>query len=56
MKVAVYAIALNEEQFVERWFESAKEADYLLIADTGSKDKTVNIAKKLGGSIEVESY
>jgi glycosyltransferase involved in cell wall biosynthesis len=48
MKVAVYAIALNEEQFVERWFESAKEADYLLIADTGSKDKTVSIAKKLG--------
>jgi len=48
MKVAVYAIALNEEQFVKRWFESAKEADYLLIADTGSNDKTVSIAKKLG--------
>lgn len=48
MKVAVYAIALNEEQFVKRWYESAKEADYLLIADTGSTDKTVELAKSLG--------
>lgn len=48
MKVAVYTIALNEEQFVKRWYESAKNADYLLIADTGSTDKTVSIAKKLG--------
>ncbi len=48
MKVAVYTIALNEEQFVEKWYESAKDADYLLIADTGSNDDTVKKAKKLG--------
>lgn len=48
MKIAVYTIALNEEKFVERWYESAKDADYLLIADTGSTDKTIKIAKKLG--------
>lgn len=48
MKVAIYTIALNEEQFVERWYESAKDADYLLIADTGSSDRTVEIAKSLG--------
>ena len=48
LKVAVYTIALNEEQFVERWYESAKDADYLLIADTGSTDRTVEIAKSLG--------
>jgi len=48
MKIAAYTIALNEEQFVERWYESAKDADYLLIADTGSTDKTVKLAKKLG--------
>jgi tetratricopeptide (TPR) repeat protein len=47
-KVAIYAIALNEEQFVERWYESAKDADYILIADTGSTDRTVEIAEKLG--------
>lgn len=48
MKVAVYAIALNEESFVEDWFNSAKDADYLLIADTGSTDSTVKKAKDLG--------
>jgi glycosyltransferase involved in cell wall biosynthesis len=48
MKVAVYTIALNEEQFVKRWYESAKDADYLLIADTGSKDNTARLAQRLG--------
>jgi len=48
LKVAVYTIALNEEKHVERWYESAKDADYLLIADTGSTDRTVEIAKSLG--------
>lgn len=48
MKIAVYTIALNEEKHVERWYESAKDADYLLIADTGSTDRTVKIAKELG--------
>ena len=48
MKIAVYTIALNEEKFVERWYESVKDADYLLIADTGSSDNTIKIAKKLG--------
>lgn len=48
MKIAVYTIALNEEKHVKRWYESAKDADYLLIADTGSTDDTVKIAKKLG--------
>ena len=48
MKIAVYTIALNEEQFVQRWYESAKDADYLLIADTGSSDNTARWAQRLG--------
>lgn len=48
MKVAVYSIALNEQHFVRRWYESAKEADYILIADTGSTDETKAIAEDLG--------
>lgn len=48
MKIAVYTIAKNEEQFVASWHESAKEADYLLIADTGSTDNTVGLARSLG--------
>jgi tetratricopeptide (TPR) repeat protein len=48
MKIAVYTIALNEAQFVEQWYQSAKEADYLLIADTGSTDLTKKYAKNYG--------
>jgi glycosyltransferase involved in cell wall biosynthesis len=47
-KLAVYTIALNEEKFVERWYNATKDADYHLIADTGSTDKTVEIAERLG--------
>jgi tetratricopeptide (TPR) repeat protein len=48
VKIAIYTIALNERQFVDTWFETAKEADYLLIADTGSTDGTVERARELG--------
>ena len=48
MKIAVYTIAKNEAKFVKPWYESAKEADYLLIADTGSTDDTVAVAQSLG--------
>ncbi len=43
MKSAIYTIALNERQFVDKWYESAKDADYLLIADTGSTDGTIQM-------------
>ena len=54
MKIAVYTIAKNEEQFVERWAESCKEADYRIILDTGSEDKTVEIAESLGVTVGVK--
>lgn len=43
MKIAVYAIALNEEKHVMRWLEATKDADIRLVADTGSTDKTVQL-------------
>jgi tetratricopeptide (TPR) repeat protein len=48
MKIAVYTIAKNEEQFVERWAASAEGADYRFILDTGSTDDTVAKARALG--------
>jgi glycosyltransferase involved in cell wall biosynthesis len=52
MKIAVYAIAKNEEQFVKRWYESAKQADGLFILDTGSTDNTAAVAESLGVTVE----
>jgi len=54
MKIAVYTIAKNEEQFVERWYQSCKEADYIFILDTGSEDSTAKIAKNLGINVKVK--
>jgi len=51
MKIAVYAISKNEEQFVERFCESAKDADIILIADTGSTDGTVERARACGATV-----
>jgi tetratricopeptide (TPR) repeat protein len=48
LKIAVYAISKNEEAFVERFCNSAKEADYVVIADTGSTDGTVAAANAAG--------
>ncbi len=45
-KIGVYAICKNECQFVKRFYEAVKEADYILIGDTGSTDKTVEELKK----------
>lgn len=46
MKICVYAICKNESQFVQRFCDSAQEADLILIADTGSTDNTIEIAKQ----------
>ena len=43
MKICVYAIAKNEEKFVDRWVHSMREADYICVLDTGSTDATVEL-------------
>ena len=47
-KICVYTICKNEEQFVERWFNSAKDADLLIVGDTGSTDNSIEKLKELG--------
>jgi glycosyltransferase involved in cell wall biosynthesis len=51
IKISVYAISKNEEKFVQRFCESAKEADEILILDTGSTDNTVSIARQSGAKV-----
>lgn len=48
MRIAVYAIALNESANVGPWFESiAGQADHVLLVDTGSTDDTLERAEAL---------
>lgn len=51
-KICVYAIAKNEERFVDQWVESMKEADYIVVLDTGSEDNTVEKLKSHGVTVE----
>lgn len=46
LRICVYAIALNEAQHVARFCEAAKDADLIVVADTGSADDTVKLLKK----------
>ena len=53
-KVCVYAICKNEEKFVDRWYESMKEADEIYVLDTGSDDETVSKLKSHGVNVKQE--
>lgn len=54
MKICVYAIAKNEEKFVERWVSSMREADGIYVLDTGSTDRTVEKLADLGVTVHQE--
>ncbi len=54
MKIAVYAICKNEEQFIDRWYNSMKEADSIYVLDTGSTDNSYNKLKELGVNVTKE--
>jgi len=51
LKICVYAISKNEEKFVKTWADSARDADLLLVADTGSTDNTVEECEKNGVAV-----
>ena len=53
-KVCVYTICKNEEQFVDRWYNSMKEADAIYVLDTGSTDNTVEKLKAHGINVKTE--
>lgn len=47
-KIAVVSIMKNEAHFIKRWADSAKQADYLILLDTGSEDDSIQVAKDNG--------
>jgi tetratricopeptide (TPR) repeat protein len=51
LKIAISAISKNESEFVKRFCDSAKDADLICIADTGSTDDTVKLALECGATV-----
>lgn len=49
--VAIYAIALNERKFVDRFMASCAEAEMVLVCDTGSTDGTQQRLRELGATV-----
>lgn len=56
LKIVVYAIACNEAKFVDRWMESMREADEVVVLDTGSQDGTVEKLRNAGAKVETRTY
>ena len=44
-KVCVYAICKNEAKFVRRWMDSMREADWVVVLDTGSDLSLIHISE-----------
>lgn len=55
-KLSVVIITKNEERFIADAVNSAVFADEILILDSGSTDKTCNIANELGARVEYQNW
>lgn len=55
-KICVYAIAKNEEKNVNLWVASMRPADHIIVLDTGSTDKTVELLTSLGVEVHQKHY
>jgi len=51
MKICVYAIALNEAKHAKRFYDAARDADLIFVADTGSTDGTQDILRECGAEV-----
>ncbi len=56
MKLSVIIITFNSEKIIEDAVKSALFADEILILDSGSNDKTVEIAGNLGARVEYQKW
>jgi glycosyltransferase involved in cell wall biosynthesis len=55
-KICVYAICKNEEAFADRWMDSVKEADLVVVLDTGSTDSTMEKLRARGAEVYSETF
>src|SRR6201996_3468720 len=56
MKISATIITFNEERNIARVIESLRCCDEILVLDSGSNDRTVEIATKLGARVEEGSW
>jgi (heptosyl)LPS beta-1,4-glucosyltransferase len=54
--VSVIILTLNEELFVERAVKSASWADEIVVLDSGSSDRTTEIASRLGAAVYHQTW
>ena len=56
ISITVIIIAQNEEANIERCIRSCSDIGEILLIDSGSTDKTVTIAKKLGARVIEQAW
>jgi glycosyltransferase involved in cell wall biosynthesis len=56
LPVSLVVITLNEEKNIERCLRSVNWASDILVVDSGSQDRTVELAKTLGARVVVEAF
>ena len=54
--IGLALIVKNEERNIEACINSCKGVDEVAVVDTGSSDKTVEIARSLGATVDVETF
>ena len=47
--ISVFIVCQNEEQHIARCLESCRSFSEIIVVDSGSTDKTLDIIKKLSG-------
>lgn len=56
LRLSVVIITKNEESFIEDAIKSAQFADEIIVLDSNSQDKTIQIARQLGARVEVHDW
>ena len=54
--LSVAMIAMNEEANLPRTLESVKWADEIVVVDSGSKDRTIQIAESFGAKTSFHAF
>lgn len=54
--ISLVIITLNEEANIERCIRSVPFAKDIVVLDSGSQDRTVEIAKRLGARVRIEAF